>query len=107
MRAVDFIAKYIDEQGMTQSEAAAVVGWSRQNFWDKLNNRNPRYSTMVRIITAFGFELHVARLDGKPLDFDEDGFLRLAEQKNIYYDTLEDFMLAMGYKFDIVKKPVE
>ena len=40
MKAVDFIVKHIDENGMTQSEAAAVAGMSRQNFWDKLNNRN-------------------------------------------------------------------
>ena len=39
MKAVDFIVKHIDENGMTQSEAAAVAGMSRQNFWDKLNNR--------------------------------------------------------------------
>lgn len=81
MKAVDFIVKHIDENGMTQSEAAAVAGMSRQNFWDKLNNRNPRFNTMTRILDAFGYQIHVARKDREPLNFCEADFFAAAEKK--------------------------
>ena len=54
MRAVDFIVKHIEDHGMTQAQAAAVVGWSRQNLWDKLNNRNPRFNTSTLPVTRPG-----------------------------------------------------
>lgn len=85
MKAVDFIVKHIDENGMTQSEAAAVAGMSRQNFWDKLNNRNPRFNTMTRILDAFGYQIHVARKDGELLKFCEADFFAAAEKENLYY----------------------
>ena len=72
LRAVDFVVKHIEDHGMTQAQAAAVVGWSRQNLWDKLNNRNPRFNTMLHILISFGYELHVVRDDGLSPDcFDE------------------------------------
>lgn len=105
MKAVDFITKYIEDQGMTQAEAAAKAGWSRQNFWDKLNNRNPRFNTMTHILTSFGFEVHAVREDGSPADFDKQKFFKVAHEKNIYYDDLEALMIAMGYRLDILKRP--
>lgn len=104
MKAVDFIVKHIDENGMTQSEAAAVAGMSRQNFWDKLNNRNPRFNTMTRILNAFGYQIHVVRNDGKQIEFQEDDFFRAAEKENLYYDSLEAIMVSMGYILEISKK---
>lgn len=106
MRAVDFIVKHIEDHGMTQAQAAAVVGWSRQNLWDKLNNRNPRFNTMHHILTCFGYELHVVRQDGLSPDcFDEKDFFKVAKAKNIYYDDLEDLVAAMGHKLIIEKRP--
>ena len=66
---------------MTQSEAAAVAGMSRQNFWDKLNNRNPRFNTMTRILDAFGYQIHVVRKDGETLNFCEADFFATAEKE--------------------------
>lgn len=103
MRAVDFIVKEIERRGMTQAQAAALTGWSRQNLWDKLNNRNPRYNTMAHIAKSFGYALKVSRTDGRPVDFDEAEFFKVAEQKNIYYDDLEALMLSMGYSLNIVE----
>ena len=104
MKAVDFIVKHIDENGMTQSEAAAVAGMSRQNFWDKLNNRNPRFNTMTRILDAFGYQIHVVRKDGEPISFREDDFFSVAEKENLYYDSLEAILVSMGYLLEISKK---
>lgn len=104
MKAVDFIVKHIDENGMTQSEAAAVAGMSRQNFWDKLNNRNPRFNTMTRILDAFGYQIHVVRKDGETLNFCEADFFVAAEKENLYYDSLEAILVSMGYLFEISKK---
>lgn len=104
MKAVDFIVKHIDENGMTQSEAAAVAGMSRQNFWDKLNNRNPRFNTMTRILDAFGYQIHVVRKDGETLNFCEADFFATAEKKNLYYDSLEAILVSMGYLLEISKK---
>lgn len=105
MRAVDFIVKHIEDHGMTQAGAAAVVGWSRQNLWDKLNNRNPRFNTMLHILTAFGYELHVVAVDGMGADFDENRFFEVAKERNIYYDDLEALIVSMDHKFVIEKKP--
>lgn len=105
MKAVDFIVKHIEENNMTQTEAAAVAGMSRQNFWDKLNNRNPRFNTMTRIIDAFGYQLHVVRNDGKPVEFREADFFKAAEKENLYYDSLEAILVSMGYVLEISKKP--
>lgn len=104
MKAVDFIVKHIDENGMTQSEAAAVAGMSRQNFWDKLNNRNPRFNTMTRILDAFGYQVHVVRKDGEPISFCEKDFFSAAEKENLYYDSLEAILVSMGYVLEISKK---
>lgn len=104
MKAVDFIVKHIDENGMTQSEAAAVAGMSRQNFWDKLNNRNPRFNTMTRILDAFGYQIHVVRKDGETLNFCEVDFFATAEKENLYYDSLEAILVSMGYLLEISKK---
>lgn len=105
MRAVDFIVKHIEDHGMTQAEAAAVVGWSRQNLWDKLNNRNPRFNTMLHILTAFGYELHVVAEDRMAAGIDENRFFEVAKERNIYYDDLEALIASMDYKFVIEKKP--
>lgn len=107
MKAVDFIVKHIDENGMTQSEAAAVAGMSRQNFWDKLNNRNPRFNTMTRILDAFGYQIHVVRKDGETLNFCEADFFAAAEKGNLYYDSLEAILVSMGYVLEISKKAEE
>lgn len=107
MKAVDFIVKHIDENGMTQSEAAAVAGMSRQNFWDKLNNRNPRFNTMTRILDAFGYQIHVARKDREPLNFCEADFFTAAEKENLYYDSLEAILFSMDYVLEISKKAEE
>ena len=104
MKAVDFIVKHIDENGMTQSEAAAVAGMSRQNFWDKLNNRNPRFNTMTRILDAFGYQILVARKDGELLMFCEADFFAAAVIEILYYDSLEAILVSMGYLLEISKK---
>ena len=89
---------------MTQSEAAAVAGMSRQNFWAKLNNRNPRFNTMTRILDAFGYQIHVVRKDGETLNFCEADFFEAAEKENLYYDSLEAILGSMGYLLEISKK---
>lgn len=104
MRAVDFIVKCIEERNLTQSQAAEIAGMSRQNFWDKLNNRNPRFNTMIVIIDRFGYQVHIVRTDGKPIDFDEVEFFKAAEKQNLYYDSLEAILLSMGYTLEISPK---
>ena len=103
MKAVDFITKHINDHNMTQAEAAAVAGMSRQNFWDKLNNRNPRYNTMIRILEAFGYRLHIEKETGEKLDFQESEFFRTAEKENLYYDSLEAILKSMGYRMLILE----
>lgn len=105
MRVVDYIVKYIEDQGMTQEEAAAVVGCSRQNLWDKLNRGSSRFHNMLPIITAFGFELHIVHEDGSPAGFDEDKFIAaVSRARNMYIDDLENIIIAMGYRFNLVRK---
>lgn len=104
MKAVDFIVKHIEDHNMTQTEAAAMAGMSRQNFWDKLNNRNPRFNTMTRIMDAFGYQIHAVRKDGEPVEFPEEAFFAAAEKENLYYDSLEAILLSMGYILQISEK---
>lgn len=104
MRAVDFIVKHIEENNLTQSQAAEIAGMSRQNLWDKLNNRNPRFNTMVLIIDKFGYQVHIVRTDGKPIEFEEAEFFKAAEKQNMYYDSLEAILISMGYTLKISKK---
>lgn len=105
MRAVDSIVKYIEEQGMTQEEAAAVVGCSRQALWDKLNRGSSRFHKMIPIFAAFGFELNVVHEDGSPAEFDIAKFITAASgARNMYIDDLENVIAAMGYRFELVRK---
>lgn len=104
MRAVDCIVKYIEEQGMTQEAAAAVVGCSRQCLWDKLNKGSSRFHKMLPIFEAFGFNLHIVHQDGSPAEFEEEGFISAASRsRNMYFDDLENIINSMGYKFELVK----
>lgn len=105
MRTVDFIVKHIEEQGMTQEEAAAVVGCSRQCLWDKLNRGSSRFHNMLPIITAFGFELNIVHEDGSPGGIDMEKFIAAASKaRNMYFDDLENVISAMGYRFELVRK---
>lgn len=105
MRAVDSIVKYIEDQDMTQEEAAAVVGCSRQNLWDKLNKGSSRFHKMIPIFTAFGFDLNIVREDGSAVEFDVEKFISAASgARNMYFDDLENVIAAMGYRFELVKK---
>ena len=103
MGAVDFIVKYIEEQGITKEKAAAIVGCSRQCLWDKLNKGNPRIQNMIQIFTAFGFDLHIVHIDGRPVGFDEEHFISAAP-KNMYFGDLEKIINSMGYRFEFVRK---
>lgn len=105
MRAVDFIVRYIEDQNMTQEEAAAVVGCSRQNLWKKLDKGSSRFHKMMPIFTAFGFDLHIVHQDGRPVEFDEKQFIKTAsESRNMYFDDLENIISSMGYKFNLEKR---
>lgn len=105
MRAVDFIVRYIEEQNMTQEEAAAVVGCSRQSLWQKLDKGSSRFHNMLPIFSAFGFDLNIVHQDGSPSGFDTEKFIAAASgARNMYFDDLENVIAAMGYKFDLVKK---
>lgn len=105
MRAVDSIVKYIEEQGMTQEEAAAVVGCSRQNLWDKLNKGSSRFHKMLPIFSAFGFDLNIVHEDGRPAEFDTEKFITAASgARNMYFDDLENVITTMGYRFELARK---
>lgn len=105
MRAVDSIVKYIEGQGMTQEEAAAVVGCSRQALWNKLNKGSSRFHKMLPIFSAFGFDLNIVHEDGSPAEFEIEKFIAAASgARNMYFDDLENVIAAMGYKFELVKK---
>lgn len=107
MRIVDFIVKYIEDSGMTQTEAADMAGWSRQNYWDKLNNRNPRFNSILHILNSLGFELHVVREDDTETEFDEKDFFEVVKKRNTGICDLEDILQSTGHKFEIVKMPEE
>ena len=105
MRAVDSIVKYIEGQGMTQEEAAAVVGCSRQALWDKLNKGSSRFHKMLPIFSACGFDLNIVHEDGSPAEFYIEKFTAAASgARNMYFDDLENVIAAMGYRFELVKK---
>jgi hypothetical protein len=105
VRAVDHIVKYIEEQGMTQDEAAAVVGCSRQCLWDKLNKGSARFHNMISIFAAFGFSLNIIHEDATPAEFDIEKFITTASRgRNMYFDDLENMINAMGYRFELVKR---
>lgn len=101
MSATDFIVNMINEQGMTKTEAANICGMSRQNLWDKLNNRNPRFRSMYRILRSFGYNIEVLPIgDRQPIP-DQEIFIASAEKENLPYDSMERILLAMGYKINI------
>ena len=104
MKAVDFIIKHIEEHNLNQTQAAEIAGMSRQNFWDKLNNRNPRFNTMTVIIDRFGYKLHIVRKDGKPIEFPDNDFFEAASKGNLVYDAVESIVSSMGYELKISEK---
>lgn len=104
MKAADIISKCIKDNHMTQTEAAAIAGMSRQNLHDKLKNRNPRFNTMTHLLDSFGYQLHIVKEDGKEIDFPEADFFKAAEKENLYYDSLHKVLQSMGYVLQITEK---
>lgn len=104
MKAVDIVIKKIDESGMTQNEAAKLVGVSRQNLWDKLNKGNPRFNSMERIMNAFGYEIRIRGSFGMEPSFNQQQFFETIREQNPGYDMLESIVSAMDYKLEIVEK---
>ena len=104
MKAVDIIIKHIEENGLSQKQAAEMAGMSRQNFWDKLNKGNPRFNSMERIMEAFGYEIRIREADGLGPDFDEQRFFQTVRKENPMYDTLEAIVNAMDYILVVEKK---
>ena len=104
MKAVDIIVKHIEENGLSQIQAAEMAGMSRQNFWDKINKGNPRLNSMERIMDAFGYEIRILNMDGSEPDFDPSGFYHTVRMKNPCFDDLNAIINSMGYIFEFVKK---
>lgn len=101
MRAVDMIVKMIEDQGITQTEAARICGMSRQNLWDKLNNGNMKFRSMYRILTSFGFNLEIVPITGAGQIPDQETFIAVADRENLPYDSMEKILEAMGYRINI------
>lgn len=103
MKAVDIIVKYIEDNGLSQRQAAEMAGMSPQNFWDKLNKGNPRMNSMERIMGAFGFDIRIRKADGSDPEFNVEDFRRTVRMKNPTYDELEAIINSMGYIMECVK----
>lgn len=104
MKAVEIIAKCMQDKHITQTEAAEIAGMSRQNFHDKLKNRNPRFNTMTRLLDAFGYQLHIVQSNGNAISFPEEDFFAAAKEENLYYDSLHMVLQSMGYVLQITEK---
>ena len=104
MKAVDIIGKYIEDHRLTQSEAARMVGMTRQNFWQKMNSGNMQFRTFRRIAEAFGFRIQLAMLDGSPVYFNTDRFISVCESSNVCWDTLERILRAQNIKLSLIEK---
>ena len=104
MKSVDIIVKYIEENRLSQNQVAQMVGMSRQNLWDKLNKGNPRFNSLERIMSAFGFEIRIRRADGSDPEFDEEGVLQELRETNLCVDSIESVIKSMGYVLEYEKK---
>ena len=103
MKAVDFIIKVIDESGLTQTEAARICGMSRQNLWDKLNNGNPKFKSMIQILSSFGYHIEILPIDDAGAVPDQETFIAVAERENLPFDSMERILDAVGYRISICK----
>lgn len=101
MNVTEFIVNLIEEQGMTKTEAANICGMSRQNLWDKLNNRNPRFRSVYKILRSFGYNVEVLPIGENQHVPDQEAFIASAEKENLPFDSMERILLAMGYKINI------
>lgn len=81
---------------------------SRQQLWDVLSKRNPKFKTMYQIMTAMGYDLRICRSDKEPSHrtrwkFEED-FIQTACEENVQYDSLERILESIGYKMVLERR---
>lgn len=104
MTVADKIVKIIDDRGMTQQEAADLVGISRQNLWDKLNRNNPRFRSVTLILDKLGYKLQIVACDGMGAEFDGEKLLEVFEQENLLYESAEKIVKVIDHDMKIIKK---
>ena len=104
MSVLDYVKDLMRTEGITQSDLASRVKWSRQRVFDILKRNNSNFNSIQSIMNALGREVVIQRKDGKEPDFDMEALRRTIEQEAPLYGKLEAILSAMGYEIVFVKK---
>jgi transcriptional regulator len=104
MDMTEYVKQILREEGITQSELASRVKWSRQRVFDILKRNNSNYNSINAIMDALGRKMVICRKDGKEPDFNVEKLYDTIKEYAPLYGKLEAILDAMGYKIEIVKK---
>ena len=98
MSTVEMIKQWIEEDGLTYSEVARRVGWTRSNFNHKIHGgRNLNFSTVKRIAEALGRELVITRIPDAQEDGNCEELCQVTEKQRVSYDVVKSIYESAGY----------
>lgn len=89
----DIIADIIDHEHLTQTEAARRCGMTRQLLWDVLDNRNPKFCTVEKIMNGLGF---TCRIDVPGSSYDGAQMLETLHKTNLDYESVREIVEVTG-----------
>lgn len=103
MSIIDYVKDIMREEGITQTELASRVRWSRQRVFDILKRDNSNFNSIRSIMNALGREAVIRRKDGKEPDFSVEELFRTIEKEAPLYGKLAAILDAMGYEIVFIK----
>lgn len=98
------IKQYMSDNGISYESAADDMGWSKQNLWDKLNNRvSPNFDTMMTILDGLKARLVITDLTMGIHISDEtiQKLLIAAANEKVSYDCVAKLLEALGFETEI------
>lgn len=104
MEMMEQVKQIMREDGITQSELASRVKWSRQRVFEIIKKNNSNFNSIKTIMSALGRETIIRRKDGKEPDFKIDLLMETIEENAPLYGKLESILSVMGYEIKFVEK---
>lgn len=104
LKAADEIMRIIDKKGLSQTQAASMIGISRQSLYDRLNVTTPKYSIAADMVEKLGYKIEVCRDGGGSLGFDQEKLKKSLNEENVTFDSCRRILLSMGIMLKIVEK---
>lgn len=105
MTILDEIKQYMEQSGLNYEEASQLIGWKKQNLWDKLNKRTEvTYDSVRKILNGFGAELEFIDVkSGCAMDLTE--LDEALQDEHISFECVKKLMELMDYETVITFPP--